>query len=49
MGVIMANLVQNLKPISSVKAHITEIAKYVKDSKNLVVITHNRENNRNII
>ena len=45
----MINLVQDLKPISSVKAHIAEIVKYEEDSKNPVVITQNGENNRNII
>jgi hypothetical protein len=35
----MVNLVQDLKPISYVKAHTTEIVKYVEDSKNPVVIT----------
>jgi len=39
----MVNLVQDLKPISYVKAHTTEIVKYVEDSKNPVVITQNGE------
>jgi prevent-host-death family protein len=39
----MVNLAQDLKPISYVKAHTTEIVKYVGDSKNPVVITQNGE------
>jgi len=39
----MINLVQDLKPISYVKAHTTEIVKYVGDSKTPVVITQNGE------
>jgi prevent-host-death family protein len=39
----MVNLVQDLKPISYVKAHTTEIVKYVGDSKTPVVITQNGE------
>ena len=39
----MVNLAQNLKPISYVKAHTTEIVKYVGDSKAPVVITQNGE------
>jgi len=39
----MINLVQDLKPISYVKAHTTEIVKYVEDSKAPVVITQNGE------
>jgi len=40
---MMINLVQDLKPISYVKAHTTEIVKYVGDSKTPVVITQNGE------
>jgi prevent-host-death family protein len=39
----MVNLVQNLKPISYVKTHTTEVVKYVGDSKSPVVITQNGE------
>jgi prevent-host-death family protein len=39
----MVNLVQDLKPISYVKAHTTEIVKHVGDSKTPVVITQNGE------
>jgi prevent-host-death family protein len=39
----MINLVQDLKPISYVKAHTTEIVKHVQDSKAPVVITQNGE------
>ena len=39
----MVNLVHNLKPISYVKAHTTEIIKYVENSKSPVVITQNGE------
>ena len=39
----MVNLVQDLKPISYVKAHTSEIVKYVGDSKTPVVITQNGE------
>jgi prevent-host-death family protein len=39
----MVNLAQDLKPISYVKAHTTEIVKYVGDSKTPVVITQNGE------
>jgi len=39
----MINLAQDLKPISYVKAHTTEIVKYVGDSKTPVVITQNGE------
>jgi len=39
----MINLVQDLKPISYVKAHTTEIVKYVEESKSPVVITQNGE------
>jgi prevent-host-death family protein len=39
----MVNLAQDLKPISYVKAHTTEIVKYVRDSKTPIVITQNGE------
>lgn len=39
----MINLAQDLKPISYVKAHTTEIVKYVENSKAPVVITQNGE------
>jgi prevent-host-death family protein len=39
----MVNLAQDLKPISYVKAHTTEIVKYVGDSKTPVVVTQNGE------
>jgi len=39
----MINLAQDLKPISYVKAHTTEIVKHVGDSKTPVVITQNGE------
>ena len=39
----MVNLAQDLKPISHVKARITEIVKHVEDSKAPVVITQNGE------
>ena len=39
----MVNLAQDLKPISYVKAHTTEIVKYVENSKSPVVITQNGE------
>jgi prevent-host-death family protein len=39
----VVNLAQDLKPISYVKAHTTEIVKYVGDSKTPVVITQNGE------
>jgi len=39
----MINLARDLKPISYVKAHTTEIVKYVGDSKAPVVITQNGE------
>ncbi|MDR1747949.1 MAG: type II toxin-antitoxin system Phd/YefM family antitoxin [Spirochaetaceae bacterium] len=39
----MVNLAHDLKPISYVKAHTTEIVKYVGDSKSPVVITQNGE------
>ena len=39
----MVNLAQDLKPISYVKAHTTEIVKHVGDSKAPVVITQNGE------
>ena len=37
------NLVQDLKPISYVKAHTTEVVNYVGKSKSTVVITQNGE------
>jgi len=37
----MLNLAQDLRPISFVKAHTTEVVKYVGDSKKPVVITQN--------
>jgi prevent-host-death family protein len=43
MEVFMINLTQNLKPISYVKAHITEVVDYVGDSRSPVVITQNGE------
>jgi prevent-host-death family protein len=43
MEVYMVNLSQDLKPISYVKAHITEVVAYVEDSKSPVVITQNGE------
>lgn len=39
----MVNLAQDLRPISYVKAHTTEIVKYVENSKSPVVITQNGE------
>jgi prevent-host-death family protein len=39
----MINLVQDLKSISYVKAHITEVVNYVEDSRSPVVITQNGE------
>jgi len=39
----MVDLVQDLKPISYVKAHTTEVVKHVGDSKTPVVITQNGE------
>jgi prevent-host-death family protein len=39
----MINLAQDLKSISYVKAHTTEVVKYVEDSKSPVVITQNGE------
>ncbi|MDR0448391.1 MAG: type II toxin-antitoxin system Phd/YefM family antitoxin [Treponema sp.] len=39
----MINLAQDLRPISYVKAHTTEIVKYVEDSKTPVIITQNGE------
>jgi prevent-host-death family protein len=43
MEVYMVNLSQDLKSISYVKAHITEVVAYVEDSKSPVVITQNGE------
>ena len=39
----MINLAQDLRPISYVKAHTTEIVKHVEQSKSPVVITQNGE------
>ena len=39
----MVNLIQDLRPISYVKAHTTEVVRYVRDSKKPVVITQNGE------
>jgi prevent-host-death family protein len=39
----MIDLVQNVKPISYVKAHTTEIVKTVGDSKAPIIITQNGE------
>ena len=39
----MVNLAQDLKPISYVKAHTSEIVKYVGDSKTPIIITQNGE------
>jgi len=39
----MLNLAQDLKPISYVKAHTTEIVKHVEDTRIPVVITQNGE------
>jgi prevent-host-death family protein len=39
----MINLAQDLKSISYVKAHTTEVVKYVRDSRAPVVITQNGE------
>jgi prevent-host-death family protein len=39
----MVNLTQDLKPISYVKAHITEVVDYVGDSRSPVVITQSGE------
>ena len=39
----MVNLAQDLKPISYVKAHTTEIVNHVGSSKSPVVITQNGE------
>jgi prevent-host-death family protein len=39
----MVNLSQDLKSISYVKAHITEVVDYIEDSKSPVVITQNGE------
>jgi len=39
----MLNLAEDLKPISYVKAHTTEIVNYVGESKTPVVITQNGE------
>ena len=39
----MVNLTQDLKSISYIKAHTTEIVKHVGDSKKPVVVTQNGE------
>ena len=39
----MVNLAQDLKPISYVKAHTTEVVNYVGNTKSTVVITQNGE------
>ena len=39
----MLNLTKNLKPISYLKAHTTEIVKHVENSRSPVVITQNGE------
>jgi prevent-host-death family protein len=39
----MVNLTQDLKPISYVKAHMTEVVNYVEDSRAPVIITQNGE------
>jgi prevent-host-death family protein len=39
----MVNLTQDLKSISYVKAHITEVVDYVEDSRSPIVITQNGE------
>ena len=39
----MVNLAHDLKPISYVKAHTTEVVNYVGDTKSTVVITQNGE------
>jgi len=39
----MVNLAKDIKPISYVRAHVTEIVKYVEDSRAPVVITQNGE------
>jgi prevent-host-death family protein len=39
----MVNLAQDLKSISYIKAHITEVLDYVEDSRSPIVITQNGE------
>ena len=39
----MLNLAQDLKPISYVKAHTTEVVKHVENSRSPVIITQNGE------
>ena len=39
----MIDLVQNIKPISYVKAHTTEVVKNVGETKSPIVITQNGE------
>jgi prevent-host-death family protein len=43
MEVLMVKLAQDLKSISYVKAHITEVVEYVKDSMSPIVITQDGE------
>jgi prevent-host-death family protein len=42
-GEIMTDLMNDIKPISYVKAHTTEIVNHVGDSKSPVIITQNGE------
>jgi hypothetical protein len=42
-GGFMINLTQDLKPISYVKAHMTEVVNYVENSRAPIVITQNGE------
>jgi prevent-host-death family protein len=39
----MIDLVQNIKPISYVKAHTTEVVKIVGETKSPIIITQNGE------
>jgi prevent-host-death family protein len=39
----MIDLVQNIKPISYVKAHTTEVVKNVRETKSPIIITQNGE------
>jgi prevent-host-death family protein len=39
----MVNLIKDLKPISYVKAHTTEVVNYVESTKSPVIITQNGE------
>jgi prevent-host-death family protein len=43
MEVFMVNLTRDLKPISYVEAHISELVDYVGDSRSPVVITQDGE------